>query len=117
MESVLHPVGGKFGRQEQVERARFLVEAAELDRLDPLAVQLVAQILAQALADVRPIGGQVHRFCLPSFILRIASRFRAVSILSAMRSHPNHFEPPSLKDRLSAPAMTHRAQAKLRHRP
>jgi hypothetical protein len=64
MEAVAHPVGGKFGRQEQVQRAGFLAEAAELDRLDPLAVQLLAQVLAQALADVGPVCGQVQRFLI-----------------------------------------------------
>src|SRR3546814_9949774 len=59
---VVDPVGGKFGRQEQVERARILAETAELDRPDPLTVELVPQILAQALTYVRPIGSKIHRF-------------------------------------------------------
>ena len=35
----------------------FLVDAANLDRLDPLAVQLMTEILSQSLADVGPISG------------------------------------------------------------
>ena len=62
MKTVAHPVGGKFGRQIEIERAGFPVETAELDRLDPLAVELMAQILAQALTDVGPIGGEIYGF-------------------------------------------------------
>ncbi len=60
--AILDPVGAEFGGQEKVERARILFDATDLDRLDPLAVKLVSQILSQALADVRPIRRQVYRF-------------------------------------------------------
>ena len=59
---VLHPFRREFGGQEQVERARLAVDTADLDRLDPLAVQLMAQILAQALADIRPIRREIDSF-------------------------------------------------------
>ena len=57
-----HPVRGKLGRQEQVERAGFLAKRADLNRLDPLAVQLRAKILFQALADIGPICRKIERF-------------------------------------------------------
>jgi len=60
--AVSHPVGGKFGGQEQVERAGFLAVRTELDRPDPLAVELLAQVLAQALADIRPVRGEIESF-------------------------------------------------------
>ena len=59
-----NPVRGKFGGQKQIESAGFLAEAARLDWLDPLAVQLLTQILAQTLADISPVGGQIERFLL-----------------------------------------------------
>ena len=59
-EAILHPVRAELGRQEKVERAAVAVDPADLDRFDPLAVQLVTQILAQALADVGPVRRQVH---------------------------------------------------------
>jgi hypothetical protein len=62
--AVGHPVGGELGRQEQVERAGLLAERAELDRLDPLAVELLAQVLAQALADVSPVRSKVEGFLI-----------------------------------------------------
>ena len=70
-EPVLHPVGAEFRRQEKVERACFGIDFPDLDRLDPLAVQLMTEILAQPLADVSPIGCQVY--CLQ--ILHIVFRF------------------------------------------
>ena len=62
--AILDPVGAEFGGQEQVERARVLIDAANLDRPDPLAVQLVAKILAEPLADIGPIRSQVYRFLI-----------------------------------------------------
>ena len=50
--AVRYPVRGKFRRQEQVKRTRFLAEGAELNRLDPLAVKLLTEILAKTLANV-----------------------------------------------------------------
>lgn len=60
--SILHPIGGKFRGQVQFERAGFLTQPAHLNRLDPLAVELMTQILAQPLADVGPIRRQVYCF-------------------------------------------------------
>ena len=60
--AILHPFGGEFGGQEQVERPRVTVDAADLDRLDPLAVQLVTEILAQALADIAPVRRKIDSF-------------------------------------------------------
>jgi hypothetical protein len=59
-----HPVGGKFVRQEQIECPGFLADRAKLDRLDPLAVQLLAQIFAQTLADISPVRREVHGLLL-----------------------------------------------------
>ena len=53
-----HPFGGEFGGEVERQRARGGVELAQLDRLDPLAVQLMAQILAQAGTDIVPVRGQ-----------------------------------------------------------
>jgi len=50
--AVRHPVRAELGRQEQVQRAGVGMEHAQLDRPDPLGEQLLAQVLAQALADV-----------------------------------------------------------------
>ena len=63
-EAVLDPIGAEFGRQEEVERAGFLVDPADLDRFDPLTVKLMPEILTQALADVRPVGRQVYSFAI-----------------------------------------------------
>jgi hypothetical protein len=63
-EAVRHPVGGELGRQEQVQRPGLLAEAAQLDRLDPLAIELLTDILAQAVADVCPVGGKIHGFLI-----------------------------------------------------
>ena len=62
--TVLDPIGAEFGGQEQVERTAVLVDPADLDRLDPLAVELVTKILAQALADIGPVRRQVHRLLI-----------------------------------------------------
>lgn len=62
METVTHPVGREFGREIEVERAAVAVQRAELDRLDPLAVQLVPEILAQALTDIGPVGSEINSF-------------------------------------------------------
>ena len=61
-ETVGHPVRGELGRQEQVQRAGFLAERSELDRLDPLRMQLRAEILLQPLADVGPVCCKIQRF-------------------------------------------------------
>ena len=57
-EPVVHPVGREFGGKIKVERPRLAAEIAQLDRADPLAVQLLAQVLAQAYANVRPVCRQ-----------------------------------------------------------
>ena len=58
--TVLHPIGREFGWQIQIERAGFLINSAHLDRLDPLAVQLMTKIFAQSAADIGPVGCKVH---------------------------------------------------------
>ncbi len=95
-ESVRHPVGRKFRRQEQFERARFLAEGAQLDRPDPLAVQLMAQVLAQALADIRPIGGQVQSFLVVVHVISAFTPFGGGRCPVAMRSHPYHSYRPAI---------------------
>jgi hypothetical protein len=80
--AVGHPVGGKFGGQIQVERAGFLAEAAQLDRTDPLVEELLSQILAQALADIGPVGGEIDRLLILRAVrggLALAGRFGASS--------------------------------------
>jgi len=57
--AVRNPVRRELGRQIQVEGSRLGAVVARLNRLDPLAVDLLTQVLAQALANVGPIGRQV----------------------------------------------------------
>src|SRR5260221_1909929 len=63
-EAVAHPIGRGFRRQEQIERPGVLAEGADLNWLDPLAMQLLTEILAKALADVRPVGGEIQRLVI-----------------------------------------------------
>jgi len=91
VEAVLYPVGRELGRQVQVERACVLAETAELNRLDPLAEQLVAQILAQPLADVSPIGGEVDGVLILDLPQLTALPFGCR--MPGMRANSNHFEP------------------------
>src|SRR5690606_23271996 len=86
--AVLHPVGREFGGQEQMERAALLAEAAYLDRPDPLAEQLVPQVLAQPLADVRPVCRKIQRFGI--FHVPLNCILLGRSRPARMRSHPNH---------------------------
>jgi len=94
-EAILHPIGAELGRQIEIERARLLAVRARLDRLDPLAVHLLAEVLAQPLADVGPIGRQVqsfgilfhfhpHQFCLLARRLRCRSRCNPCHPIASM---------------------------------
>ena len=75
MKPVTHPVGREFGREIEIERAALAIEAAKLDRLDPLAVQLMSQILAQPLTDIGPVSSKVHGFGIfHQIIIRRAAR-------------------------------------------
>ena len=80
MKPVIDPIGRKFGWQEKVQCSGFLFKPADLNRLDPLAVKLMSQILAETLADVSPVSGEIYRFhvfhqirilslCHPCFIV------------------------------------------------
>jgi hypothetical protein len=108
MEAVLHPVGGELRRQEQVERAGFLAEAAELDRLDPLAVKLVTEVLAQSLAYVRPVGGQVQ--CFLFLDLPHSQPLPFHHRHAGMLTHSNHRTAPSQHDPKMYPRRLQRRQ-------
>src|SRR5690606_2886872 len=82
------------------QRAAGLAEAAQLDRPDPLAEQLVAQILAQPLADVRPIGGEIEGLLFGHVPIRCFAFGRQRP--ASMWSHPHHLCCP-LSPRASVP--------------
>src|SRR5690606_28765847 len=88
VEPVLNPIGGELGRQEQVESAGLLAEAAQLDRANPLAVQLVSETLAQSLTDVRPVRREIQSFLIFHVPLNCIALGR--SRPACMRSHANH---------------------------
>ena len=58
--AVGHPIGGKFGRQEQVQIAGLVAKRAELDGFDPLVEKLLPEVLAQALANIGPVRGKIY---------------------------------------------------------
>ena len=64
---IAHPFGGKVGRQQQFQRAFFLIEIPQLDGPDPLPEYLCAHIPAQSpgyrlpgLSQLVPVRSVTH---------------------------------------------------------